>query len=268
MNRIGNFRKPRAAVELTAIFLVSALLFVALIGLIGHTVTANSIDDYPDLYAGKTPFQIPMPEKTAYFTFDDGPSKNTELILDMLAEENVKATFFVTAQYEDEALVRRLLARMVAEGHTIGLHSYSHSFSSIYKNTDGYLRDLDKLNTLILDATGYRPQILRFPGGSKTVNAPKAVMKDIIEEIEARGYSYYDWHVVSGDSTATTYPAETLAKTMLKGVKGDDPVVFLCHDNATPKTTSEAVRLVIKELREDDWSFDRLTAEAKPVHIK
>jgi peptidoglycan/xylan/chitin deacetylase (PgdA/CDA1 family) len=261
------FRHRRAAVELAVIFFIGALLAVSVFGLIGRAVSANGGGAYPNLYAGDAPRARSSPEKTAYFTFDDGPSENTALILDMLAEEDVRATFFVTAQGEDEKLTAELLNRMVTEGHTIGLHSYSHNFSKIYDSADSYLKDIDRLNTYIIEQTGYRPQILRFPGSSRTVNASKSVMAEIIDEITGRGYLYYDWDVVSGDDTDVVYSAETLAQNMLDGVKKHSSVVFLCHDNSTPKTTAEAVRLVIRQLRDEGWSFDRLSPAVEPVHI-
>jgi hypothetical protein len=93
-------------------------------------------------------------------------------------------------------------------------------------------------------------------------------MAEIIGEITQRGYLYYDWDVVSGDDTDVVYPAETLAQNMLSGVKDHSSVVFLCHDNSTPKTTAEAVRLVIRKLRDEGWHFARLTPAVEAVHIK
>jgi len=72
-----------------------------------------------------------VPKQTvAYLTFDDGPSENTGAILDILNEYNVKATFFVVGKETDEA--KALYKRIVDEGHTIGMHSYSHQYSEIY----------------------------------------------------------------------------------------------------------------------------------------
>ncbi|MBO4461285.1 MAG: polysaccharide deacetylase family protein, partial [Lachnospiraceae bacterium] len=102
--------------------------------------------------------------KKVYLTFDDGPSHNTELILDILKEYNVKATFFVIGRNDEYS--KSLYKRIVDEGHTIALHSYTHRYSSIYASLDAYKEDLQKISDLVYDATGVRSKFIRFPGGS------------------------------------------------------------------------------------------------------
>ena len=82
-------------------------------------------------------------KKTAYLTFDDGPSSNTGRILDILDEYDVKATFFVVGK-EDERY-RPLYNRIVDEGHTLAMHSYSHKYQEIYQSKESYVEDLTKL---------------------------------------------------------------------------------------------------------------------------
>lgn len=74
-----------------------------------------------------------------YLTFDDGPSDNTNAILDVLDDYNVKATFFVTGK-EDEAS-KAAYKRIVDEGHTIAMHSYSHKYSDIYASKEAFQND-------------------------------------------------------------------------------------------------------------------------------
>ncbi|MCL2035077.1 MAG: polysaccharide deacetylase [Oscillospiraceae bacterium] len=250
--------------ELTAIYIIAAMLVVSLTSLGTKTVRAykaDAVEDkYPSLYAEKTAEPLAPGQKTVYFTFDDGPSKNTENILDVLLEHNVKATFFVCAQCADSVDVPAILKRMLKEGHEIGLHTYMHDFNKVYRSLDDYLDDLNQINDYIIDSTGYRPNILRFPGGSGTVNASPAMIKQIIAEITRRGYTYYDWDIDTGDSTKTVYPAETLLDRIIKNTKDRQRVIILMHDSPLPKTTPQAVRLAIPALREQGYDFDKLPA--------
>lgn len=264
--------KKRLAAELTAIYLAAALLVVSVSALAGRVRQASAeqtaTDPFPNLYAVAAGEPLQPAEKTVYLTFDDGPSPNTLKILDVLAKQGVRATFFVTAQNADEPYAAEILQRIVDEGHTIGLHSYSHEFNKIYKSTEAFLTDIDKLNEYLYETVGVRPSILRFPGGSATVNASPETMTGIIREITRRGYQFYDWDVVSGDDTTTVFDVGYLSDRMVNGVEGRESAVILLHDSPAPVTTAQAVDLTIDRLREEGYRFDRLTGQVKPVHIK
>ena len=96
--------------------------------------------------------------KVAYLTFDDGPSKNTLEILKVLKKYNIKATFFVTAQNLD---CIDYLKQVAADGHTIGLHTYSHDYKKIYSSDTAYFNDLNKISDLVYEQTGVRTKIMR-----------------------------------------------------------------------------------------------------------
>ncbi len=230
------------------------------------TATVSQPVEYPNLYVQTTTEFEPDVPKTVYLTYDDGPSKNTGALLDILKEEQVPATFFVVGKEDDTSLA--LYQRMVQEGHTLGVHTYSHLYREIYRSVEDYLADFNRIETLLYDTTGIHPQIFRFPGGSVNAIAPsKAVLSQIIGEMTERGYIYYDWNVVSGDDTATVYPAETLAQNVLEGSKNKDTVVVLFHDAPLCKTTPEATRMVIRALKEQGYRFDRLTPSVKPIQF-
>lgn len=261
-------RANKAKVELTAIYLVAALLILSLIGLGENVVRAAQPEPYPELYT-PAPGEFTVPKrKTVYFTFDDGPSVNTEKVLDVLKEQEIPATFFVSAQNADAEYAPRMLRRIVDEGHTLGLHSYSHRYDRIYPSTDGFLQDISVLNDYIWETAGVRPEIFRFPGGSATVNASPQVMKSIIAEMGRRGYLYYDWHVSGGDDTATAYAPEYLAERMVRQALEFDYPVILLHDNPGATTTAEAVTIAADALRREGYRFDCLTPQVEPVHIQ
>ena len=265
--------KKRDKIWNTGIAVTGYLLAIALIYLCGNAVAASravaATERYPNLYVAGEQAGFAQPEqKTVYFTFDDGPSRNTEKILNMLQEEGIKATFFVTAQEENKELAVQMLRRIVEEGHTLGLHTYSHKFKEIYQSADTYLADIDKLNTYIVETIGAYPAILRFPGGSATSNATKEVIREIIGEIARRGYLYYDWDVVSGDQTGKILSPEEIARNIVSGVEGKKNAIVLCHDSGAPKTTAEGVRLAIHRLREQGYVFEPITCEVPPKHFR
>src|SRR4051812_21143456 len=90
--------------------------------------------------------------KTAYLTFDDGPSENTAKILQILDLYKIKATFFVVGKVPEQHL--KLLTEMVNKGHGIGLHSYTHDYSFIYSSIENFKRDLDDLENTIKKYSG------------------------------------------------------------------------------------------------------------------
>ena len=99
-----------------------------------------------------------------FLTFDDGPSTNiTPAVLDILKEKNVKATFFILDYNEEE---EPIIKREHEEGHTIGIHGYSHRYEDIYQSEETYMENITKLQEKIKLTTGYNATITRFPGGS------------------------------------------------------------------------------------------------------
>ena len=127
-----------------------------------------------------------------YLTFDDGPSRSiTPHILDILKEENVKATFFVINFDSNEEY---LIKRIVNEGHSIGIHGYSHNYKEIYKSVDGYMDNVKKLQSKIKNLTGITTTITRFPGGSSNTVSRfnPGVMTRLTKEVLNQGFKYYD----------------------------------------------------------------------------
>lgn len=182
-----------------------------------------------------------------YLTFDDGPSESTDEILDILARYNVKATFFVVGKTDQHSL--EMYKRIVEEGHTIGLHSYSHKYSTIYSSLEAYEEDLDKLNKLVSDTCGVETRILRFPGGSSN-QVSDLEMKEFIRLVKEKGYTYYDWNVVSGDATSQSYTSQELVDNVINGVKKYETSIVLMHDATNKESTVEALSSIIEQLQE------------------
>ena len=106
-----------------------------------------------------------------YLTFDDGPSQDiTPNVLDILAEKNVKATFFVI-HYSDSN--SSLVKREAKDGHTVALHGYTHTYSDVYSSADACLENFRKIQNQVYQTIGTKQNIIRFPGGSSNTISRK-----------------------------------------------------------------------------------------------
>ncbi len=208
-----------------------------------------------DVEAGDGDVTDAQQKKIAYLTFDDGPSEQTAVVLDILKEEGIHATFFLIGEEitpEREEIVKR----MVEEGHTIGLHTYCHDYDVIYRSVDDFLADYEKLYKKVYEVAGIRPSIFRFPGGS-TNRYGKKVMKNLKTEMERRGFCYYDWNVSAEDMVGkpTRY---SIRSNIFKDVFRYEQPVILMHDAAANALTVSMLKDIIQEIRQGGYGFDTL----------
>lgn len=201
--------------------------------------------------------------KVCYLTFDDGPSlTNTERILDILAEYDIKATFFVINHKGDE--FDDIYRRIVREGHTIGIHSYSHDYKKIYASVDAFLKDFNRISSKIEKLTGVKPNIFRFPGGSiNTYNTN--IYIPLAAEMLRRGYVYYDWNVGSGDASYVCAPKSEIYNNVLNGMYESGESIVLMHDSKEKNTTADALPDIIEQLLSEGYEFKKLDNDVKPI---
>ena len=181
-------------------------------------------------------------DKIVYLTFDDGPSRYTEVLLDTLDRYNIAATFFVTNQFSD---YQDSIGDAYSRGHTIALHTYSHNFAKVYASDVAYYEDLKYLSDVIENQTGIRPTILRFPGGSSNTISQrysKGIMTRLTKSVVENGYQYCDWNVDSKDAGGALTPKE-VAKNVIEGIQKQDVSIVLQHD--TKLYSIEAVDEII-----------------------
>lgn len=183
--------------------------------------------------------------KRIYLTFDDGPSNNTARILDILKEYNVKATFFVNGKTSDQA--KQMYKRIVKEGHTLAMHSYSHNYSDIYSSVNAFAKDVDKLADYLESITGVRPKYYRFPGGSSTSQA-KVSIKKLIKHLNSKGIKYFDWNVQNSDAQKTVLTKEELIANVVNGVNRHNDCIVLMHDANSRDNTVESLPQLIEML--------------------
>ena len=203
-------------------------------------------------------------ERKVYLTFDDGPSGNTGEILDILAEYDVKATFFVVGKEEER--YQPLYKRIVEEGHTLAMHSYSHKYNEIYQSKESFVEDLTKLQEFLYDTTGVWCRYCRFPGGSSNT-VSKVDMHELIAYLEEQDMSYYDWNVSSGDASSAFISADAIVRNSTAKLQNFKEAIILLHDASDKDTTVEALpRLIEKIQAMEDTKILPITDETEAIH--
>ena len=199
--------------------------------------------------------------KTVYLTFDDGPNAYTQNILDILNKYNVKATFFVTNQFPNS---QSLIKDMYDSGHSIGIHTYSHQYKVVYSSDDAYLNDLNSMDKVIYNQTGYHSKLIRFPGGSSnTISAGnKGLMTRLAKKVTDLGYKYFDWNVDSGDTS--TINADKIANNVINGIKNFNNSVVLMHD--IKYANKEALEKILYYGLSNGYTFLPLTEDSPTAH--
>ena len=220
-----------------------------------------------------TPAAPSLPEKWVCLTFDDGPSKNTRPILEILDKEQVPATFFVCAQDANEKYLP-LVADIAAAGHQIALHSATHQYSKIYASTDAFWQDIRTLRQALepyVDVAAI--DWLRFPGGSTNTVSHRyggnGIMKALKAQAEDKGYHWIDWNVCAEDATASHPDAAQILRNIRRDADGQDTCVVLLHDTKATGQTVKALPDMIAYFREQGYNFctiaqmDALQCETK-----
>ena len=218
--------------SLTIAVFLFGLLLVLLAHLSGRTMA--------------TPVFTFAEEREVYLTFDDGPSTAvTEKILDTLKAEEIKATFFVVGERIPGR--EKTLRRIRDEGHTIGVHSDSHRYETIYASDAAFLEDVEACADRILKTADVTATVYRFPGGGRHPS------KDAL--LTERGYHIVDWNAVCGDEEIPGADAKTLTERAIATAKGKRRVVLLLHDSAPHGATAEALPAIIEYFRGENYVF-------------
>lgn len=196
-----------------------------------------------------------------YLTFDDGPKEGTtNVILDILKEENVKATFFVTNSGPDS-----LIKREYNEGHTVGLHTATHNYSTVYSSVNNYYNDLLQVQNRVKRITGYESKIIRFPGGSSNTISKKyskGIMTTLTKDVVNKGYHYFDWNVDSDDA-GSARNSKTVYNNVVKNLSKNRANVILMHD--IKPQTRDALKSIIQFGKNNGYSFDKITMSTPMV---
>ena len=205
-------------------------------------------------------------DKRVYLTFDDGPSRNTNRILDILKEYDVKATFFVLGKTDEESV--KAYQRIVEEGHTLAMHSYSHKYGEIYASKESFIKDLEKLQEYLYQITGVWPRFYRFPGGSSNT-VSEVDMHELTGYLNENGITYFDWNISSGDAGGGQLSVNRIVHNCVSGIDMNNQCMILLHDASDKNTTVEALPTIIEQIRDrGDAVFLPITDETVPVQHK
>ena len=206
----------------------------------------------------------PDGSKNVYFTFDDGPSSGTIQLLNILDQFNIKATFFVTGKYYPQ--VKGLYKEISKRGHTIGLHSYTHNYSTVYASVEAFFSDFQRIQDVVYNETGLKPKIMRFPGGSNnTVSASYSgsnfMRQKLIPETIKRGYVYFDWNSCGNDAVTVNPTKDYIVKSVFQGIAGKKDVIVLLHDSNF-KWTLDALPEIIQRFKDEGYEFKTLSTDS------
>lgn len=190
--------------------------------------------------------------KKVYLTFDDGPGSQTGKILDILKKNHVKATFFVTGK--EDASSKKIYQRIVKEGHTLAMHSYSHIQDVIYDSKEAFEKDLKQINRCLYEATGVHTKFYRFPGGSSTQNTSLPI-QNFIDVLKKNHYLYLDWNVISPDINNANATKEQVVTGVMQGVDAYDTAVVLMYDVADKPMTVKALPSIIKQIKAKNYEL-------------
>ncbi|MDO5401441.1 MAG: polysaccharide deacetylase family protein [Eubacteriales bacterium] len=210
------------------------------------------------------PKVVQPPGKTIFLTFDDGPSSHTRQLLDVLDAYGVKATFFVTGGGDPD-----ILTEIVSRGHAIGIHTLSHEYGEIYASPEAYFDDLYGMQAYILEKTGVKTTLMRFPGGSSNTVSRKSwegLMTLLTEAVQDAGFQYFDWNIYSGDAggAGATKKASGVAENVIRGMEEEGTGIVLQHD--IHGFSVEAVEDILIWGLNNGYHFDRLTENSPGYH--
>lgn len=197
--------------------------------------------------------------KLVCLTFDDGPSPNTQAILEILTQEKVPATFFVCAQDINQEYLP-LVRTIAQQGHQVAMHSASHRYAQIYQSPDAFWQDIKDLRQAVepyvsLDTLTW----LRFPGGSTNTVSHKyggsGIMKELKAQTEEKGWHWIDWNVCGEDATAAHPDADRILRNIQEDAEGLSTCVVLLHDTKATGQTVKALPEIIGWFREAGYTF-------------
>lgn len=230
------------------------------------TVSSNEALPQKESIQDRVVSKEPEGVRKVYLTFDDGPSIYTDEILDILDQYDVKATFFVVGK-EDKAS-QKAIQEIADRGHSLGMHSYSHKYSEVYKSLDSFAEDYKKLQDYLYDITGEYSMLYRFPGGSSNT-VSKIDMREFAVYLQEQGATFYDWNISSGDGGRTLLSVQSLVDNCTAELEKWDNAMILLHDSAEKKTSVEALPMIIENiLALEDTVILPITEDTEPVqHI-
>ena len=240
------------------------IIFIFIITNIHYSKTNeiyNTYINYPSKYMHTVDYI--KKNKYCYFTFDDGPSLNTDYILDVLDKYNAKATFFVIYKphYKNQYI------KIINKGHNIGIHCTNHNKNIVYASFEKWLKDFNNIYNFVYETTGHKSTLYRFPFGSSNNAIPNELKTKIINYLHTNGIEYYDWNISSSDSTVGI-TIEEIKNNITSNISQRKVPLILMHDGASKIETVKSLPLILEELQIMGYQFQKLDNTVPPIQQK
>lgn len=204
----------------------------------GKPVEAPHDDDAPETDCRKV--------KCVALTFDDGPGPKTGQLLDALKQADAAATFFVVGPNVEAR--PEVLARMVAEGHEIGNHTWNHRMLTSLAR-DRVAREIGSVTDAVKDAIGVPPTLLRPPyGATNTTVKMAAGVPVVLWDVDTLDWKVRDAKKVVSNTLRDTKPGS----------------IVLMHD--IHSSTVDAVPAILKGLRSRGYHLVTVSELLAPVN--
>lgn len=202
-------------------------------------------------------------EKYIFLTFDDGPSPNTEKVLDILKEKDVHATFFVLGQrVSSSEQSKEILRRTIKNGHAIGNHSYTHSLEKLYPSNsidvEYFMEEVNRTSRALKEVLGenFDTKIIRMPGGRNSrayYNDPSLPAFD--DRLKKEGIVNIDWNALNGDAEGKPYTPTEMLEYVKSSSSGVSQVVVLMHDTYGKEKTVQVLPQIIDYFKSNGYEF-------------
>lgn len=183
-------------------------------------------------------------------TFDDGPTEFTPKFLDLLKDHQVKATFFCIGKQIEK--YPETFQRIIAEGHTIGNHTLSHSNNTGFLSTSKMVEEIEKCDEVMAKTVTIKTDLYRPPFGVTNPSIAKAIKRTHKKSI--------GWNVRSLDTV--TDDEKKIYRRVTKGLRKGS--IILLHDTSE-KTYHVLVDLLLflKDKKYSTFTIDSMTNSTK-----
>ena len=184
--------------------------------------------------------------------------------MNILDKYDVKATFFVTCSGSLDKYAKKIIEK----GHTLGLHTCTHRYNTIYSSEENYFNDLNSISNKVEELTGYKSKYIRFPGGSSNTISRfnKGIMTRLTQKVTEDGYKYYDWNIDSGDAAGAD--KDGVYNNVISALKNHNysTNMVLMHD--IKPYTRDALRNIIQYGKNNGYTFASITDNTQMIKQK
>lgn len=219
---------------------ITIIMFIANIDIINANISNNQ--------------SINKINKVAYLTIDDGPSKYTDDILNILDKYNAKATFFMIDKnmktYPDK------VKSVIQRGNSVGLHSVSHNINELYKDNNSAKEEFERNKETFYQITGQETKLIRLPYGSKPYTS-----RQVYNVLINQGYNIWDWNIDTQDWKSNS---EEIIQNVKQYSKNQNEIIILIHEK---KQTLQALDSLLNYLSNEGYVLLAINQNQEPKNF-